>query len=213
MIFDLLHVDGKDTMPWPYEERRRALEGLGLGPAKAPMAPAWQVPRFHVGDGAALAEASRAQGLEGMVAKRLGSPYRPGRRSADWRKVKHLLRQAMVVGGWLPGEGRRSGEAGALLVGYQEEGRLRYAGRVGTGFTESELRHLTQVLTRVPRAESPFHPPPQLAGLAGRQVQFVEPALVVEVAFGEWTHTGTIRHPRYLGMRQDRDPKDVTRES
>ncbi len=213
MIFDLLHLDGRDTMPWPYEERRAALDDLGLGAASGPAPPVWQVPRFHVGDGAALAEASRAQGLEGMVAKRLGSPYRPGRRSPNWRKVKHLLRQAMVVGGWLPGEGRRSGEVGALVVGYWEGGRLRYAGRVGTGFSEADLRHLTPVLEGIAREESPFDPPPRLAGPASRQVRFVEPVLVAEVAFSEWTHTGTVRHPRFVGMRQDRDPEEVGRES
>ena len=125
MIFDLLYLDGHSLMALPYEERRAQLLELGLN------GPTWQTPAHHVGDGAALLEASRAQGLEGIVAKRLDCPYPPGRRSSDWVKVKNVRRADVVIGGWLPGEGGRSGRLGALVVGFYEDGELRYAGRVG----------------------------------------------------------------------------------
>ena len=134
VIFDLLHLDGESLLGLPYEERRERLEALALDGAS------WQTPAYHRGDGAAMLALSQAQGLEGIVAKRLDSLYRPGRRSRDWLKVKNVRGQEVVIGGWLPGKGRRDGEVGALLVGYYEgegeERRLRFAGKVGTGFSE-----------------------------------------------------------------------------
>src|SRR5829696_8533045 len=131
VIFDLLWLDGHSLMDARYDERREQLAALEL------TGPTWQVPAHHVGDGAALLDASRAQGLEGIIAKRLDCPYTPGRRSPGWVKVKNFRRADVVVGGWLPGAGNRSGRLGALLVGYYEDGELRYAGRVGTGFNET----------------------------------------------------------------------------
>src|SRR3954447_2256251 len=133
IIFDLLWLDGHSLMGLPYTERRERLLELGLNGAT------WQTPASHVGDGAALLEASRAQGLEGIIAKRLDCPYTPGRRSPGWVKVKNVRETDVVVGGWLPGEGKRGGRLGALVVGFYEDGELKYAGRVGTGFGEAEL--------------------------------------------------------------------------
>src|ERR671910_1024585 len=134
VIFDLLYLDGRDLMDLRYDERREALAALELS------GPNWQTPAHRVGDGAALLEATRAQGLEGVIAKRLDCPYVPGRRSQGWVKVKNVLRTEAVIGGWLGGEGGRPGRLGALVVGYHDEdGALRYAGRVGTGFDEREL--------------------------------------------------------------------------
>jgi bifunctional non-homologous end joining protein LigD len=206
MLFDLLYLDGRQTIGRPYTERRRLLESLSLS------GPSWQTPSYHVGDGSALLDATRARGLEGLVAKRLDSVYRPGRRSASWVKVKNVNRQDLVVGGWLPGQGNRAGRLGALLVGHYEGGDLRYAGRVGSGFTDRELDRLDALLRPLARATTPFKAPPDLPPEVVRLGQWVEPTLVAEVAFSEWTHLGTLRAPRYKGMRTDVDPRSVVRE-
>jgi bifunctional non-homologous end joining protein LigD len=198
VIFDLLWLDGHSLLALPYTERRERLLELGLDGAR------WQSPAHHVGDGAAMLEASRAQGLEGVIAKRLDCPYTPGRRSPGWVKVKNVRRADVVIGGWLPGDGRRSGGLGALVVGFHDGGELRYAGRVGTGFTDRELDRLGAVLEPLARPDSPF---------AGRQppkeTRFVEPRLVAAVDFGEWTQARTLRHPVYKGLRDDVEPGDV----
>src|SRR3954447_57666 len=198
VIFDLLFLDGRSTLELTYEQRRKLLLELNLN------GPAWQTPAHHVGDGGALLAASRAQGLEGIVAKRLDCPYTPGRRSSGWIKVKNVHRASLVVGGWLPGEGGRTGRLGALCVGFYEDGELRYAGRVGTGFTESELLRLGRVLEPLARDRSPFtgRQPP-------KQARFVEPQLVAEIEFVEWTATRTLRAPSYKGIRDDVDPADI----
>jgi bifunctional non-homologous end joining protein LigD len=199
VIFDLLFLDGHSLMALPYAERRARLLELGLHGRT------WQTPAHHVGDGEALLAASRAQGLEGIVAKRLDCPYTPGRRSPGWVKVKNFRRVDAVIGGWLPGEGARGGRIGALLVGLYAEDGLVYAGRVGTGFTEAELTRLGQRLEPLARETSPF---------SGRQPpkgsRFVEPELVCAVDYGEWTQARTLRHPSYKGLRDDVDPADVT---
>lgn len=201
VIFDLLYLDGRSLLDEPYEERRGALEDLGLDGEH------WNVPEFHKGAGSSLLDATREQGIEGVIAKRLDSPYRPGRRSRDWLKIKNVLRQEVVIGGWLPGKGRRESRLGALLVGYYEDGSLRYAGKVGTGFGHDDLDMLHDRLAPLERNESPF---------AGRQPQkgavFVEPELVCEVTFTEWTHANTLRHPSYQGLRDDKPATDVVRE-
>ena len=145
MIFDLLWLDGHSLIDLPYIERRERLLELGLQGDR------WQTPAHHVGDGAAMLEASRAQGLEGIIAKRLDCPYHPGKRAHGWVKVKNVLETDVVVGGWLPGEGRRAAQFGALVVGVHKDGELRYAGRVGTGFDERELNRLGGMLAE-PRA-------------------------------------------------------------
>lgn len=204
LVFDLLHLDGEDLMDRPYEERRARLVDT------VPPGSCWQVPAHHVGDGAALLAAATSQGLEGLVAKRLGSRYEPGRRSPAWRKVKIRRRQEVVVGGWLPGEGGREGRIGALVVGVHEAGRLRFAGRVGTGFTDRELARLQGLLEAIRTERCPFDPPPPRG--AAPKATWVEPRLVAEVEFGEWTEAGVLRHPAYLGLRADKAPEDVVRE-
>jgi bifunctional non-homologous end joining protein LigD len=198
VIFDLLFLDGHSLMALPYAERRERLAALQLA------GPTWQTPAHHVGDGAALLQATGAQGLEGVLAKRLDSPYAPGRRSQGWVKVKNYRRADVVIGGWLPGEGNRAGRIGALLVGYREGEELRYAGRVGTGFTQAELERLQARLAPLERPTSPF---------AGRQpprnAHFVEPELVCTVEYSEWTQARTLRQPSYKGLRDDVDPDDA----
>ncbi len=203
LIFDLLHVDGCSTRDLPWQDRRRLLEDLELAGA------GWQTPAAHLGSGAAVLEASRSGGLEGVVAKRLSSPYLPGRRSRDWLKVKNTCRQEVVVGGWLPGAGNRTGRIGALLAGYNDEaGALRFAGKVGTGFTDAELARLAGLFEPLARPTSPF-----ADKVPYRQARFLEPRLVAEVEFTEWTHNGTLRHPSYKGLRDDKPAAEVRREA
>ncbi|MDQ6811697.1 MAG: DNA ligase D [Actinomycetota bacterium] len=204
VIFDLLWLDGHSLMSLPYEERRQRLASLALA------GESWQTPAHVVGQGSAVLKASAEAHLEGIVAKRLDSVYEPARRSASWVKVKNIGRQAFVIGGWMPGQGRRRERIGALLVGvYEEEGALRYAGRVGTGFTEQELRGLAQRLLPLQRPTSPFAPgsssPP-------RGAVFCEPRLVAEVEFTQWTKSGSLRHPSYKGLREDKPAELVLRE-
>jgi bifunctional non-homologous end joining protein LigD len=148
--------------------------------------------------------ASRAQGLEGIVAKRLDSPYTPGKRSSGWIKVKNKKTADVVVGGWMPGEGGRSGRLGALVVGFYEDGELRYAGRVGSGFSEAELARVGTLLDGLAREDSPFtgRQPP-------KETRFVEPRLVCVVDYSEVTNTKTLRQPSYKGLRDDIAPEDV----
>jgi bifunctional non-homologous end joining protein LigD len=193
VIFDLLHFDGRSLLAAPYEERRSELLELGLAGT------AWQVPGHHVGDGAALLEASRAQGLEGIVAKRIDCPYEPGRRARSWVKVKNVQRADVVVGGWTPGEGGRTSSLGALAIGfYDDDGELRYAGKVGSGFTQAELARVMRLLEPLAREPSPF---------TGRQppkgTRFVEPELVAVVEYRDITQSATLRAPTYKGLRDD----------
>jgi bifunctional non-homologous end joining protein LigD len=205
LIFDLLYLDGRSLLDLPYAERREQLEALELD------GPSWQTPSNHRGEGKALLRLTEERGLEGLVAKRLDSRYLPGRRSRAWLKVKHTRSQELVIGGWLPGKGGREGTIGALLVGYHTEDdegqRLRYAGRVGSGFTEAELERLAGQLEPLETRKSPFEgrPPP-------KQAVFVEPRLVAEVAFREWTAAQTLRAPVYKGLRTDKDPAEVVLE-
>jgi bifunctional non-homologous end joining protein LigD len=198
IVFDLPWLDGHSLMGLPYTERRERLLELGLQGDR------WLTPAHHVGDGAAMLQASRAQGLEGIVAKRLDSIYQPGKRTPAWVKVKNVLTTDVVIGGWLPGEGRRSRQFGALVVGCYQDGALKYAGRVGTGFDEAELTRLGGMLENLARSDSPFEgrQPP-------RETQFVDPVLVATIGYGEWTQARTLRHPRYLGLRDDLDPETV----
>jgi bifunctional non-homologous end joining protein LigD len=202
VIFDLLWLDGHSTLSLGYEDRRSLLESLELE------GPRWRTPAYHAGDGAALLEATKGQGIEGIVAKRLDCHYEPGRRSSGWIKVKNVTSQELVIGGWTPGEGGRGSSLGALCVGVHDEGdRLVYAGKVGTGFTEDTLRVLKRELEPLRRDTSPFE---------GRQppkgTVFVEPRLVAAVEFREWTQTGTLRAPSFKGLRDDVDPAEVVRE-
>ncbi len=204
LLFDVLHVDGEDVTPLHYVERRQRLEQL------APSGGCWQVPPWHAGDGAALLEAARERGLEGLVAKRMQSRYEPGKRSPNWRKIKVRREQEFVVGGWAPGEGNRAGYLGALLLGVYDNGVLRYVGKVGTGFKERDLRMLQTMLAERAVDTCPFDPPPPKP--IARVARWVRPDLVAQVAFGEWTSEGILRHPSYLGLRDDKAAEDVVRE-
>ena len=167
--------------------------------------PRWQTPAHRVGDGAALLEASKAQGLEGLVAKRRDCPYIPGRRSQGWVKVKNVRNTDVVIGGWVGGDGGRLGKIGALVIGFtDDEGELRYAGKVGTGFNEAELKRLQGIVDPLARDTSPF-----TGTQPEKATHFIEPTLVASVDYGDVTDAGTLRHPVYKGLRDDLDPADV----
>src|SRR3954451_17842805 len=150
LIFDVLHLDGRSTRNLEWTERRRVLESLEL------QGDGWQTPRAHVGNGPAVLEASKAGGLEGVVAKRITSTYTPGKRSKDWLKIKNTCRQELVVGGRLPRAGNRTGRAGALLVAYHAVTALRFAGKVGTGLSDADPPRLGKLFAGAERPTSPF---------------------------------------------------------
>ena len=207
LVFDLLAWDGESLLALPYTERRARLDALGLSAER------WVATPWFRGDvpgvGAGVQAASLENGLEGVVAKRLDSPYRPGGRGPDWRKVKNVRTQAVVVGGWRPGAGRRAGGIGSLLVGlHDDRGHLVFAGHVGTGFTAHALAELGRAVT--PRATSPFTG--ALPREVTRDAQWVEPLLVGEVVFTNWTRDGRLRHPSWRGLRDDVAPDQVVLE-
>jgi bifunctional non-homologous end joining protein LigD len=202
MIFDVLRIDGRDVTALSWRERRAVLERLALRGGT------WQTPPVVEGDAEHALDTARRLGLEGVVAKRVDAPYLPGRRTTTWQKLKLKARQELVVGGWLPGEGRLSGTVGALLVGYYERpgaGALTYAGRVGSGIDDAGRDALATHLAR--RTTSPFASTPRLPSPV-----WVEPDVVAEVEFTEWTSDGVLRQPVFLALRDDKDPAEVTRE-
>jgi bifunctional non-homologous end joining protein LigD len=199
-VFDILRLDGEDLRPLPLRERKARLRSaLDFG------GPVRLTPHRNE-HGEKLFREACARGLEGLVAKRVDSPYRSSR-SRDWLKLKCHAEQELVIGGFTAPQGSRT-DFGALLVGHFEDDRLRYAGKVGTGFGHETLRALGARLRELERDESPFvdvHPIP-------RGTHWVEPELVAQIAFTEWTRDGRLRHPRYLGLRDDKPARDVVRE-
>ena len=205
MIFDLLHLDGRSTVGLTYEQRRELLESLEL------RGPHWDTPPYTRGGGQKLMAESKKQALEGVLAKRLTSRYEPGRRSRDWIKVKHARTQEVVVGGWQPGKGRRAGTIGSLLLGVPGPDGLEYVGQVGTGFTDEMLANLDGRTRRIERRTSPFAG--TMPAKDSRDAHWVTPKLVGEVRFAEWTRDGRLRHPAWRGLRPDKAPGNVVRES
>jgi bifunctional non-homologous end joining protein LigD len=215
VIFDLLHLDGRNVRDLPYLERRELLEGLDLDGTR------WRTPAFRLDGGPDLLEAARRQGLEGIVSKHADSPYRPGKRTGEWVKTRVWKRQEFVIGGYIPGEGSRAKRVGSVLVGYYDKRRselpkrqrqtLHFAGGVGSGMKETDLAYLTKELRKRERPDSPFdvgHP----RGPKARFAAWCEPELVCEVSWTEWTNEGTLRQPAFKGMRDDKDPREVVKE-
>ncbi|HEV7918834.1 MAG TPA: non-homologous end-joining DNA ligase [Solirubrobacterales bacterium] len=204
-IFDLLAHRGDPTIDRAYAERRALLESLRLHDRS------WSVPRTF-SDGQKLLTESTARGMEGVVAKKLAGIYRPGLRTTDWIKTKNRPRQEFVIGGRTPGLGARSHSFGSLLVGAHRnagEAPLHYFGNVGSGFNDQQLGDLTERLTALERADSPFRGEldPRVRG-----ARFVEPRLIAEIEYQELTGEGRLRQPVFKGLREDKDASDVVFE-
>jgi DNA ligase D-like protein (predicted ligase) len=200
-VFDIVHLDGYDVRRVPLLARKKLLaRSLTFRKPLRKVA-------HRVGEGEAYYEEICGQpGQEGLIAKRADSPYQSAR-SKDWLKFKCSLEQEFVIGGYTDPQGSRSG-FGALLVGYYDDGSLRYAGKVGTGFGNELLAKLTVELKKRERPDPAFADP----GIAKRSAHWVKPELVCQVGFSEWTGDGRLRHPRFIGLRRDKDPKAVIRE-
>ncbi|WP_406447691.1 non-homologous end-joining DNA ligase [Streptomyces sp. NBC_00876] len=192
MIFDVMFLDGRALSAGPYEERRRVLSAL------APAGPHWSVPAYVRGHGAQAWDTVLSGGLEGLVAKRLSSPYTPGVRSPHWRKTKRVETLDVVIGGWTQRSGAAAGVPGAVLVGVDGPGGLRFAGSVGSGMSDRELGELGAYLKVIARPSSPFLDPVDVAG-----AHWVEPRLVAEVTASEWTAAGRLRQPVWQRLRPD----------
>jgi bifunctional non-homologous end joining protein LigD len=190
--FDVLSIDGSDSIELAYEQRRQLLTDL-IEPGEN-----WVVPVHRIGDGEALLAATAAQQLEGVMAKRLGSTYQPGRRSPNWRKVKNRVRAEVVIGGFSPGTGNRSSTFGSLLVGRWEDDRLAFAGGVGTGFDQRRLEELTRTLRSLANDECPFDPLPPTAYRRG--ATWVRPELVAVVEITELTNEGYVRQASFVDL-------------
>jgi bifunctional non-homologous end joining protein LigD len=204
-VFDLLRHDGRSLLKVPLEERKRLLRAIVSDGSSVRFA------THIVGEGTAFYRAASAQRLEGIVAKHRRSSYDPGRRTTAWLKIKLRPEQALVVGGWTPGEGNAR-ELGALVVGVMEDGRLRFAGKVGSGFHARARRTLRERLDALASDHSPFDPPPgPRADLRG--VHWIEPGLVIRAELGGWTRDGLVRQSAYKGIDDGRDPLTVTRET
>jgi bifunctional non-homologous end joining protein LigD len=200
-LFDLLHLDGKDTTQMPVIERKRLLRNAFQ------FTDALRFTTHRVKDGEAAFRTACERGDEGVIAKRAEAPYE-GRRSPNWLKFKCSRDQEFVVGGYTSPKGSRIG-LGALLLGYYDGSDLVYAGKVGTGFDDATLRSLHDRLSRYEQPQPPF-----TTGLVREPgAHWVKPKLVAQVGFSEWTRDGKLRHPRYLGLRTDKKPDEVVRET
>ena len=202
-VFDLLDLDGRSLLDEPLEARKELLaDAIRTDPRV-------RLSEHVVGDGIAFFEAARRRGLEGIVAKDRRSVYQPGRRSDRWRKIKNRPEQELVVGGYARGVGTAV-DLGALFVGIHEDGRLRYAGKVGAGFTRSGRDELLAALEPLRTDEPPFDPPPPRRLLSG--ALWVQPSLVIRAEFAGWTSDGLVRQASYKGIDRGKDPALVVRE-
>lgn len=212
IVFDLLYLDGRSLVREPVERRRELLEELVVPSNRV------QVSQSVVGEGHALSEAARAQNLEGIVAKKLGSPYRVGKRTREWLKIKVTYDADVVIGGWSPGEGNRSSSFGAVLAGVYDDEGLRFIGAVGTGFTDRVLKDVMGKLLehesdKCPFVEDPTGLPPSRFGKALRNARWCEPALVAIVEFRELTAGLRLRAPSFKGLRDDKGPDECTHDT
>jgi len=198
-VFDVMHFAGRDLRGLPLRRRKAVLRRAGSFGGRVRFVP------HRNEDGLAWLREACDKGWEGLIAKRADAPY-PDGRSRAWLKFKCEAGQELVIGGYTAPEGERS-RFGALLVGHYDDGDLIYAGKVGTGFDEATLADLHARMAERERPSPPFADPPDEDGIT-----WVEPELVAEIGFTEWTDAGRLRHPRYLGLRRDKDPRDVVRE-
>jgi len=201
MIFDILYLDGRETMSLPFTQRRELLEGLLL------IGEHWRTSPAIPGEGQSMYDTAVAHTMEGIVAKKLDSPYEPGRRSPHWLKIKIVQSQELVVGGWCPEKGDNRQRIGCLLLGYYDKGKFHYAGSVGTGYTDAIHTQLVGKLQKIGRSDSPFAekvPKPNPI--------FVDPKLVVEVDYRRWPEGGLVQQASYKGLRMDKKASQVIKE-
>ena len=198
VVFDVLQVDGHDTVHLPYEDRRRLLDQL-VEPGDN-----WFVSAHQIGDGEALLAATFDQDLEGVMAKRLGSTYLPGKRSPDWRKVKNRRRVEVVIGGFTAGDGNRTGSFGSLLVGRYDGAALRFAGGVGTGFNQRRLEAMTKLMKRLVVADCPFDPIPPRP--YRKDATWIRPELRAIVEITEFTNEGYVRQASFVELIEETSP-------
>jgi bifunctional non-homologous end joining protein LigD len=203
--FDLLELDGRPLIDEPLNERKAMLRKLLDGRVKTVAF------SEDFEDGDALFEVAQERKLEGIISKRVDGAYKQGRRTRDWLKIKTENNDEFVVAGYTRGEGRRANTFGSLVLAVNEGDQLRYVGNVGTGFNDAEIRKLLKLLRPLHRDTSPFPVVPKMPRVRRGDVQWVEPQLVAQVRFGEWTHDGHLRHPAYLGIREDKEAGEVTR--
>jgi bifunctional non-homologous end joining protein LigD len=205
-VFDVLEVEGEPMIELPLEERRKRLEKL--------LDKRNRIVTFSESfdDGETLLAAAEKQRLEGIMAKRLGSRYFPGRRSREWLKIKGHGRQEFVIAGYTRGQGRRAGTLGSLVLATFQGGDLVYVGNVGTGFNDREIDRLLKKLKPLERDTPPFREVPKMPRIRKGDVTWAEPKLVAEVEFVEWTHDGRLRAPAYKGLREDKEATEVRRE-
>jgi bifunctional non-homologous end joining protein LigD len=193
-VFDVLRIDDHDTTELPYESRRQLLDQL-VEPGDN-----WLVPGHRIGGGGELLAATGEQGLEGVMAKRLGSTYVPGKRSPNWRKIKHRRRVDVVIGGFTTGEGNRATTFGSLLVGRHDGDSLVFAGGVGTGFDQTLLDSLRDRLRHLETADCPFDPPPPAT--YRRAARWVTPRLTATIELTEFTNDGLVRHASFVELHE-----------
>ena len=202
VLFDVLWLKGRSVLDEPYTRRRELLESLTIA------GPAWQISPAHAGQGKEMLAAARQNVLEGVVAKRLDSLYEPGRRSPNWRKIKVIFGQEFVIGGWVPEKGINQRRVGTLLVGYYDcDGKLHFAGGVGTGFNAELHASITSKLIPLRISSSPF-----VERVAKKDVIFVNPQLVAEVEYRRWPEGGQIQQASFKGIRTDKTAREVVKE-
>jgi bifunctional non-homologous end joining protein LigD len=204
-LFDVLEIDGEPVVDLPLRERRERLEEAVDFKEAIRLSQAFD-------DGEALFEAAKEQGLEGIVSKKVGSRYQPGKRTREWLKVKATGRQEFLVAGYTKGQGRRAGRFGSLVLAVRKGKELEYVGNVGSGFTEDEIDRLLAKLRPLERDTPPFREVPKIPRVRKGDIVWVEPRLVAEVKFAEWTHDERLRAPVYQGLREDKEATEVQRE-
>jgi len=200
-VFDILYFEGFDLRALPLIQRKKILKAV------LPKSESIVYSEHIIGQGTKAYEAAEKKGGEGIIAKKISSTYAENRRTRDWLKIKTQMEQEMVIGGFTEPSGSRVG-LGALLVGYYKDGKLEYSGKVGSGYTEKILKELYSKLHKIKQQDCPFNRKPKMPGA----IHWVRPELLAQIKFSEWTETGSMRHPVYLGLREDKPAKKVTRE-
>jgi bifunctional non-homologous end joining protein LigD len=200
-VFDILYFNGFDLTPLTLLQRKKILEAL------LPQTDEIIYSGHTIGDGTKAIEKVKTNGGEGLIAKKIDSKYYINKRNKDWLKIKVTKEQEMVIGGYTDPKGSRTG-FGSLLLGYYDDGKLIYSGKVGTGFNEDSLKDMYETLTKLDRKTSPFESVPR----EERKAHWINPELVAQIKYSEWTETNSLRHPVFIALRTDKDPKDVVRE-